>query len=75
MQQQALALESDGLVEANSILKQAALEGSISAHPGTHLSCRAPRVHDAWQRSSRGVFSTCPMCDRDSLGDRPFSHH
>jgi hypothetical protein len=73
MQQQALAPESDGLLEANPILKQAALERSMST--GTQVSCRSPRVHNAWQRSSRGVFATCPMCDRDSLGDRPFSHH
>ncbi len=61
--------------EAGSSLGEASLEGSVSAHAGVGVYCRAPQVHDAWRRCSSGVFTTCPMCDRDSLSDRLISHH
>ncbi len=61
--------------EAGAILEEASLEGSVSAYPGVEVHCRAPQVHDAWRRCSSGVFTTCPMCDRDSLSDRLISHH
>jgi hypothetical protein len=66
------ALNSDGL---GSLLGQAAPEGSASATMDVHETCRAPRVHDAWRQSSSGVFTTCPMCYRETLADRPLTHH
>ena len=58
---------------AGAMLKQIALEESVSARPAVDVCCRAPRVHEAWRRSSRGIFSTCPMCD--CVAERPFSHY
>jgi hypothetical protein len=72
MQQHAAGTELVLRLDGTPMLEQVALEGS---RPGVDVSCRAPRVHEAWRRSSRGVFTTCPMCDRDSIGDRSFSHH
>jgi hypothetical protein len=49
-------------------------EGAAAIQDVT-IYCRAPQVHEAWRRCSSGVFTTCPMCDRDSLSDRPLTHH
>jgi hypothetical protein len=59
--------------EAGSML--GAVRESASATQETIAPCRAPDVHEAWRRCSSGVFATCPMCYRDSLSDRPLSHH
>jgi hypothetical protein len=59
-----------------AMLKHQARDSRISPRRGLHpVRCRDPRVHEAWQQSSHGVFSTCPMCDRDPLAERPFSHY
>lgn len=63
------------LTDAGAILEEASLEGSVSVQARVEVYCRAPQVHEAWRRCSSGLFTTCPMCDRDSLSDRLISHH
>ena len=58
---------------AGAMLKLILLEGNMSARPAVDVCCRAPRVHEVWRRSSRGIFSTCPM--RHCVAERPVSHY
>jgi hypothetical protein len=75
MQQHAISLKIGQVSGEAGPTLEVTLEQSASTTQDIHLYCRAPEVHEAWRRCSSGVFTTCPMCDRDSLSDRLFSHH
>jgi len=60
MQQQAEAPEVAERLDQEPAARQAL---KLSVWGAAALGCESP-VHAEWQRSSGGLFTTCPMCPR-----------